>query len=51
MCSLKLQARNNPQGGGSRLVQNTSKFVEGYTMSNPKDSNPQYLKLPDRYVL
>jgi hypothetical protein len=32
MCSLQLQARINPQGGGSRFVINTNIFVQDNTM-------------------
>ena len=46
MCSLQLQARINPQGGGSRFVKNTSKFVQDNMRSHPKDCDPQNLELP-----
>jgi len=48
MYSLKLQARNNPQGGGNKYVQSTSNFVQDNRMSHPKDSNPQNLTLAER---
>ena len=48
MCSLQLQARINPQGGGSRFVKNTSKFVQDNMRSHPKDGDPQNLKLQAR---